>query len=140
MTIEVSWGNPEHTVIHMNFVPGWTYEEVLTAMNDMADMLDTVQRPVVVIGDLRTSRFAPNLSVSTYKRIAETRFLSHPNLARFCLLGVQTYVRMLVITFGKLFPKAYVKFRMVETVEEALQYLHPSKASKPHTDFLGMIV
>lgn len=140
MTIHVYWGNPESTIIHMDFVAGWSYDEVLAAMSDMADMLDTVQHPVLVIGDLRTSRFAPNLSVSTYKRIAETDFLSHPNLAMFCLLGTQIYVSMLLETFGKLFPKAYRKFRMVESVEEALQYLHPSRASKPHTDFSGMVI
>ncbi len=140
MTIHVSWGNPDCTMIHMDFVAGWSYDEVLAAMSDMTDMLDTVQHPVVVIGDLRTSRFAPNLSVSTYKRIAETDFLSHPNLAMFCLLGTQVYVSILLETFGKLFPKAYRKFRMVETVEEALQFLHPSHPGKHHTHPKRMVV
>ncbi len=123
MAIEVSWGNPERTVIRMDFAADWTYDEVFVALDDIADMLDAIQHPAITVADMSSSKFAPNISLNVYRRVAESRFLNHPNLSVLCLMGVQTYVRMLVVTFSKLFPKAYRKFRMVETVEEALQYI-----------------
>lgn len=123
MTIDVSWGNPERTVIRMDFAGDWTYDEVLVVLDGIADMLDAIQHPAITIIDMRSVKFAPNISLSIYRRLAVSRFMNHPNLRVVCLLGVQTYVRMLAITFSKLFPEAYRKFRMVETVEEALQHM-----------------
>jgi hypothetical protein len=119
MPIPVAWHNEEKTLIIQRFGSVWTFQDVIQMMDETAALLDTIPHRAAVISDLSQSRTTPNLSVGALQRIANHPLMKHPNLICIYLVGVQTYVRVVVQVFARMFPAAFKRYQLADTAEAA---------------------
>lgn len=131
MPIPVEWYNEEKTMIIQRFGSGWTFQDVIQMMDETAGLLDTISHRAAVISELSQSRTTPNISVGALQRIANHRLTKHPNLIRIYLVGVQTYVRVVIQVFARMFPAAFKRYQPVDTAEAAEKALAQELAQNP---------
>jgi|GEM_PF-2611444 hypothetical protein len=131
MAIPVEWYNEDRTMIIQRFGSGWTFQDVIQMMDETADLLDTISHRAAVISDLSQSKTTPNLSVGALQRIANHRLTKHPNLIRIYMIGVQTYVRVVVQVFARMFPAAFKRYQLADTTEAVEKTLAHELAKTP---------
>lgn len=59
MSIEVGWGTPENTIIHMRFRRGWTWDDVRAAVQHVDDSLVATPHTVHLLLDIREAGGLP---------------------------------------------------------------------------------
>lgn len=101
MSIEVTWGDPARTIIHMVFEKGWQWSDLYHALQTADDWIVGEQHSVNVIIDLRRSGRLPG----DFIKVASDIFAqgeARPNEGQRIIVGA-----------GPLFRAAYHSFLTV---------------------------
>jgi hypothetical protein len=84
-------------------------------------MLNEVNHKVVVVIDLSRSPSMPGMHMRSLQQIANARTNNHPNMTVRYLIGLRPYLKTMLDIFGRIFPRAYQKYRVANTVEDAIE-------------------
>jgi hypothetical protein len=127
MTVNIMWDNDAHTVVRMEFIERWTWDEVQQAMTKHTRMLNETTRIVAGIIDLSESIGTPPLILTQMRGIMQTR---HPRTGMIVFVGAND----IVMTFWKLFLQAYgllvraPRYAYAKSVQEARDILKAQSA------------
>ncbi|MBZ0291919.1 MAG: hypothetical protein K8L99_05055 [Anaerolineae bacterium] len=127
MSIEVSWANPEKTVIVYAYEGRWSMEQFNNSYQQARKLMDTVQHPVDFIIDVRNSSLLPSGILSRGRNVVTT---PHPNEGRTAIVGANTFVRSMLDLFSRLYGERYreSKFYLAPTMDEAHKWLSTNRA------------
>ena len=118
MTITVSWGNEDKTIIALSYERPWNWVEFETAVGEMTALLDSVNHPVDMIFDIRRAGAPPRGALDRFKKVAET---NHPNAGWLVFIDSGTVVMRFLDLLMKLYGLTgnVPKFQFVHSMEEA---------------------
>lgn len=128
MRPEVKWYDNEKTIIIQKFPETWTWEDFYEAVQETVEMEKTVSHPVYIVGTQPPKGQTPKGNVlANYN----TAIKMHPDHMRFYILATDNYFTSV---FGNIFLKTTplrTKVRMVNTFEDALEFIAKDKAQLP---------
>jgi hypothetical protein len=136
MSIAVQWFDEEKSVICWIFDPTWTWLDYAAAQRESAELMQGIDYPVYVIGDVTNSPTLPANALSAY-RVAIKDTL--PIVDLIVLVGSSTFVKAMVRMMMKFLPEnlAGANFTFADTVEDACttiqQYRHPHQQPCPRS-------
>lgn len=97
MSIEVTWDNPEHTIVRYVFSERWTWEEFFTTVNTARQLIDAA--PVETIGVImdgksRYMQFPPNM-LTHFKTTLRNK---HPKTRIVVIVFDNAFLRVMINT------------------------------------------
>lgn len=113
--IALSWDNDEQTIIRGEFQKGWTIQNLIDAINEIYELVDSVEHEVYIIFDLLNASNVPSGGISNFKTLA-ARF--HPRIK----MVIDVSNSMLVETLTNIFKSLHqegTRVHVVRTFEEA---------------------
>jgi hypothetical protein len=120
MPITVTWDNPEQTIIRLTFEGRWTWDEHRATANHISDLLRDVNAPVDLIVDFHSCHVPDNAIRYTE---SGTAFFWHPQARLTVLVGVQGFIRTLLMLFIQTYPQWAHQFLFAGTIEHAYEVL-----------------
>lgn len=116
MGVNVSWDNPERTVIRHTFEDPWTLEEHKTSLYEIQAMVASQNHTVHSIADLSKTKTAPGrLMLNT--RVAES--IRQSNSGLLFMVQAPGLVKSIVRASERFMPKVAANLTIVDTCEEA---------------------
>jgi len=120
MTHEIKWLKPNH-LLYVSYQGHQTPDTLKACLDDMADQLDTVSYPIMIlINWLEVTEAVPNVLRSQPGH----RAYSHPMAARGVLVGfdnVEKYFNQTAVASTR----GYSNTQYFDTMEQAMDYLQP---------------
>ena len=117
MPVEASWDNQEHTVILLSLTgTTWGWEEYYPAIKQVITMMEGVDNQVDVIVHLQTN-FIPARPLGQLGPASS--YIRHHKTRQVVLVGVHSYLRMLVDIFGRLYRDTAKKLQFASTLDDA---------------------
>jgi hypothetical protein len=132
MAVTVEWDNPEHTIVRMEMIGRWTWEEAFAGADQGYDLLDSVDDEVGVIIDFSKSLSIPSNAIPNARNMIQRR---HPHTGLTVFVGVNA----LFLSLWSVFSKVYTLFARKQnstfapTLEEARRILAERRASREDT-------
>ncbi len=123
MHIQVEWDNEEKTIIRYTFRPGWDWNELITAFQQVDALMDIVDHKVDTILDFTlTSLMFPKDALSFSRRALENP--RHPNINNTVVVG-NRFVKSLADVVFSIAPKSAKRWNLqvAQTMEEAYELL-----------------
>src|SRR5262245_51796 len=100
MPVNIYWDNEEKTIVRMEYVGRWTWEELFTATTQSHTMLDEVAHKVDFIHVwLQSDGMPPSVLVHA-KNLIEKR---HPNVGVVVLVWSNTLIKAMWTAFSKVY-------------------------------------
>lgn len=124
MPITIDWDSPDHHVIRYDFVGTWTWQEYHAAVQQVADLLANVAQPVAIIANFTESGPLPNDSIRNVRRALDN---SPDNWSEVIVVGGGMFIRMMVSTFGRLYPAMGGRIHAVATLEAARAHVEANQ-------------
>ncbi len=115
MPIEVSWGNPQKTIIHSAFNQTWTLEDGHNMIDEMYKLTSSVNHRVHVIIDFSNSQSSPAKLLTAGNHIEKR---SSPNMGISVIVKANGFLRAMSQLIMKMFVKNQ-KLYFVDTLDEA---------------------
>ena len=119
MPIEVSWGNPQKTVVYTVFGETWTLEENHQMIDDMYKLTTSVTHTVHIIMDFTHSKTSPAKLLSAGRHIEKR---SVPNSGISVFVKANSFLKAIAQVMMKMFMKD-VKLYFADSLEEAYQII-----------------
>ena len=117
MPIEVSWGNPQKTIIHSTLNEIWTLEHGHNMIDEMYKLTSSVNHTVHVILDFTNSQSSPAKLLSAGNHIEKR---SSPNMGVTIIVKANGFIKAISQLIMKLFVRDG-KLYFVDTLDEAYQ-------------------
>jgi hypothetical protein len=130
MPATVDWHNPEKTALRLIYVGILNANDVFAAHKAAAQLLDTVNHPVILISDYQAATSTMMGTLGRVRSTMETPY--HPNTATII---IYVGVNPLIAAIGKIVTRVYpARFagrdiRIVQTLEEADRIIHEYKVN-----------
>lgn len=118
MAIDAKWDNPEHTVFLITVEGKWSLDDYYIQFQRATDMLNSINRKVMLILDLSRSSAPPSRFVST-GRFAQQH--QSPNIMLTIITGAPAFAQALATVMLKLFPNLGDVVTFADTLDEARQ-------------------
>jgi len=118
MSITVSWHNDHHTEIVNTMVGVWTWDELFAAIDQVVELMDTVDYMVNTIIDMRQSQHVPTMLPSALRRVANAPHMNHRNSGTLIMVGARPFIKAMFNIFSTLYPRAAEKFQFAESEEQ----------------------
>ena len=103
MPVQLDWENEAHTIVRMELIGQWTWQEAYEGSQLGYTMLESVDHTVNVIIDLSKSTGLPLLALTHARNMIARR---HPRTGMTVFVGVNT----LFLSLWKIFSSAYSQF------------------------------
>ncbi len=117
MAIHISWHDQAKTIIHLDFEPDWTFEDLRGIDLDTDVLLDEAGQKVCMIADLSRARVMPrNLPITQMREVLD---FAHPNTDIIVVVGMGPMVRMMLETILRVAGGAKDRLRFVMTIADA---------------------
>ena len=120
MGIHIEWDNQTHSTIRQIFDQHWTWDDFYGAKRRVDAMIDTVHQPVGLILDMPPNVVMPPNALSHGKQYIDTE---HPNLCLIVIVSTNQVLQTLYNLFGKVYPIATHRVRMVASLDAARNIL-----------------
>jgi hypothetical protein len=127
MPVEVSWGNPEKTVIYSTYSEMWTLEEHHAAIDQIHSMVMSVGHTVDFIGDFSKSRSSPAKLVSSGRHMENVKT---SNTGINVIVNASPFIKAMAQVVLRMFLKDVTTY-FANSREEAYQMIerHREKTS-----------
>ena len=119
MPIEVSWGNPQKTVVYTVFGETWTLEENHQMIDDMYKLTTSVTHTVHIVMDFTYSKTSPAKLLSAGRHI-EKRAVPNSGISVF--VKANSFLKAIAQVIMKMFMKD-TKLYFADSLEEAYQII-----------------
>ncbi len=118
MTIHVTWGNENKTVLINVYEGLWNLDDFYGAVRQTNALLDSVNHKVNIILDVGKSGLFPKGLMSAVRMLSQN---PHPNNGMMAMVGCNVFVRVFYDTFMKVFaqPRAKQVMYLVADYEDA---------------------
>ncbi|MBZ0280211.1 MAG: hypothetical protein K8L97_05690 [Anaerolineae bacterium] len=129
MSIKLLWENEAKTIIRMEVIGQWTWEEMYAASQEGYTMLESVDHVVDPIIDFRSSAAIPIYSITHARHMIGRR---HPRTGLTVMVGTSALLHNLWDIFRKVYA-LFVReeeFTLVRTLEEAHAVLARVQANR----------
>jgi hypothetical protein len=119
MPVTIQWDNEEKSIVRMQYVGRWTWEELYAATTQSHTMLDEVDHKVDFIHDWLKSNAIPANAIVHSKNLIEKR---HPNVGIVVLVWTNPVIKAMWTAFSS---KVYANltkrytFWLTSSIEEA---------------------
>ena len=100
MPVQIDWENQDHTIVRMELIGHWTWDEAYDGSSIGYTMLESVDHVVNVIIDLRKSTGLPLLALTHARNMIARR---HPRTGLTVFIGTNS----LFLTLWRIFSSAY---------------------------------
>jgi hypothetical protein len=126
MPTNLVWENEEHTIVRMELIGRWTWDEAYKGSDEGYRMLESVDHVVNVIIDLRPSIRFPELALTHARNMINKR---HPRTGLTVFLGANMLFVLLWRSFSRLHKQLTGKqdFTFATSIEEAHKILEALK-------------
>ena len=124
MSIEVGWGTPEQTVIHMRFQRGWTWDDVRVAVQQVDDWLVSTPHTVHMLLDIREAGGLPRDFSGVIGELLK-QGEARPNEGRRAVVGANFMLRTVFASVQSLYSRQLKDraFQFADTPEQAHKLL-----------------
>ncbi|MEO8609276.1 MAG: hypothetical protein ABI690_15400 [Chloroflexota bacterium] len=119
MPIEVSWGNPQQSVVYTVFGEIWTLEDNHQMIDDMYKLTTSVTHTVHIIMDFTYTKTSPAKLLSAGRHI-EKRTVPNSGISVF--VNANGFIKAMAQLLTKMFMKE-AKLFFANSVEEAYQII-----------------
>lgn len=119
MPIQVSWGDPQKTIIHSEFNEAWTLEDAHNMIDEMYTMTSSVNHTVHVIIDFTRSQSSPAKLLTAGSHIEKR---SSPNTGISIVVKANGFLRVMTQLITKMFVNGS-KLYFVDTADQAYQVI-----------------
>jgi hypothetical protein len=117
MPIELTWYNPERTIIFQKNSGTYTLEDLHTSISGIYKMLETVDHPVDLIVDFTNVKMDLRNPLSARSHWEKA---SHPNGRSMIIINPPMFAKAILQIGQQIAPHAVSNFHYVTTVEEAM--------------------
>ena len=100
MPVNIEWDNEAKTIIRMELVGNWTWDEAYRGAQQGYAMLETVDHEVGVLMDLRNSKAIPSNAITHARIMIKQR---HPRTGLTVFVGTTTFFTALWNVFSRLY-------------------------------------
>jgi hypothetical protein len=119
MSIHVSWKDEEQTILLVQFVDEWTWEDYKLAFEDARLMVKDIDHHFVQLLDMRQSKVISSGAASQHiLRARRSSFSEHVGIT--VIVGAETRIKVILDVFEKISGRAYPKRYLVESLDEAM--------------------
>jgi hypothetical protein len=117
MTVRYEWFDEAHTIILYDFEAGWQGDELTEAITSVDRMIRDVDYPVYTLVDTsQVNRIPPGILSS----IHWGTFNAAPNWRFGVFVGAKAFLRALISTFSRLYPRFRERYVLADSLEEAV--------------------
>lgn len=135
MPSHVSWFQNSPNIILAVSESNLSKEEVLRQFDQILAMLDTVRHPVFICHDLTQADRREQIKIGELTAVASHPVVTHPNRAFSYFIRPSRRAEIIVDIAAKIFPNTIQRFKLVNTLDEALQDIHQkTKQEGVHKD------
>jgi hypothetical protein len=125
MAATISWID-DQKILCIRYEEPLQVGDIIQALDQITELLDTVQNRVNLIVDLTEVTRIPVNMISSYPRIYQHPGARHQNIARSYVVIDNDALTSVVRIFDRLF----VKFQIVRTLEDAQRLIDEERASQ----------
>ncbi len=118
MSVNVKWGNDEHTIIHYTYDGPLTLEDHAAADIKTVGMLNSVDHPVLFISDLLKLQVPPNL-IGQFSQVNNLAMFTSPKSEMIVVVSVSGLLDIMVQIFGSVYKSRMSKVKLVNSVADA---------------------
>jgi uncharacterized membrane protein YoaK (UPF0700 family) len=119
MPIELSWKDDAKTILFVQFVDEWTWEDYKLAFENARLMVKDIDHHFVQLLDMRQSKVISSGAASQHiLRARRSTFSEHVGIT--VIVGAETRIRVVLDVFEKSSGRAYPKRYLVESLDEAM--------------------
>lgn len=124
MRVNVDWHDADKTLIHIQLLQGWTWDEVRNALRQVDDMIVSVLHPVNVLIDLRQGGGIPKNFLSVAGDLLD-QGEARPNEGGKVVIGANFLVKTAYRGFQSLYKNKLQNrpIHFADTIEAARQVL-----------------
>ena len=121
MPIKALWDNPERTLIRYQFEAPWSWNDFSAAVDEATKMLDSADRQVRMIIDVRNASMLPTGALEKFRGIDQQEPHSNLDKTLMAFVGANVFVRAFASLFLRIYRLAvgHQRFIFVGTLEEA---------------------
>lgn len=119
MSINVRWLDEEQRVIIYDMHGSWSWQMLFEAIEQAANMMDTVSQRIDVILDMRNSPTTPTFSPIGLRGLIDARTTSHRNMGDFHVVGASQMVRVMHDIFMRMYPSAGERYILCQSMTDA---------------------
>ena len=117
MPITLKWDNEEKTIIRIDFVGEFTWDDINAIAHEEQVLLDSVEHKADFIVDLEKV-ILPKDTLANFSKIVSTPIIMHPNAGLIVVIGTNRFVEAILNIFGSVY-KQGEKIVTVASLEEA---------------------
>lgn len=125
MPVLEGWYNVEESISHWQFAGDWNWGEFFTLLPQVTAKIEQKPYPVAVIMDFTKNQTKTQNAIGMFK--SSQRRVAH-NVDLIVFAG-NAFVRVMVVTFTRLFPSQQYSVLGVSTCEEAHALIHQHRES-----------
>ena len=116
MAVTVEWFNAEQTIIRYEFVGRWSWEELHDAIEQVQTMIGGVGHRVDIVIDLTQNRGIPSGALA---QMRGGTMRANDNWGMGVFIGTGTFIKALLHTFTRVYPKMGERYATADTLEDA---------------------
>lgn len=116
MALRTSWFNQEKGIILYEFEGEWTWVELSQMIQQAEAMAEPMNTPIYTIVDLTRNQMIPSGALSHFRGGTAK---APENWKGAVFVGANMFVRSLVATFAKVYPRLGQRYKTAEAREEA---------------------
>lgn len=121
MSIQVSWGNAEQTIILYTINGRWTWEQFYDAISQGRTMMESVAHPRVdFIVDMTRGKLLPGNALPQFARMSNNH---HSKSGRMVIVGATGFIHALLNILGKHQQKTLRMIMAVQSLDDARDLL-----------------
>jgi len=128
MPVQLDWENEAHTIVHMEFIGRWTWDEAYEGSKLGYTLLESVDHVVYVIIDMSRSTGVPLLALTHARNMIAKR---HPRTGMTVFIGANELFLTLWRIFSTAYPQAAhtQEFTFARDLDEAQQFFKAHSSS-----------
>lgn len=122
MPIMNSWKDEAKTILYVEFLDNWTWEDYHAASSEARRMVTEIEHHFVQLLDLRKSKPIPTAN-SPVSQIMRGRKSESEKQGITVIVGAEALVKIIIKVFEESTGSRYQKRYLVESIEEALDVI-----------------
>jgi hypothetical protein len=131
MGVKAVWDNEQHTIVRYDLSGKWTWDEFFTAYEDAKVMLNATSHVVHFMLNPTDAASRSHLPSGIVSRIGNTARSRLPNAGITVAIGSSSFVKSLVNTAARLYPRIRKQYQFAETLDGARALLAEYMESQP---------
>ena len=127
MPVNAVWDDEAKTIVRLDYIGKWTWDDVYVATEAMNEMMKSVSHPVSIIHNMFDSAGIPSGAITQARKFTEGL---PENWGLSVVIGSGLFAESLVNVFGKLYRKLGEHYRTASNLEQARKLIAHEQSKK----------